>query len=122
MLNLLGQAFAQYELTALLDQDGFTALYQARITPLSKDVLLRVLLYREQTVVLDLAAGFAEMAKRIAACKHPRMAPLIDFGRTGNFGYLVSDLSPKVLEDRLGRLDRPAPANMTDLFELSDVV
>jgi serine/threonine protein kinase len=91
MAELTGQRLGQYEIGARIGRGGMASVYRARQLSMDRDVAIKVI----STTLSDspeFVARFEREARVIAHLQHPHILPVIDFGRSGEFVYLVMRL------------------------------
>lgn len=91
MADLTGQTLGQYEIGARIGRGGMASVYRARQLSMDRDVAIKVI----SAGVSDnpeFVARFEREAHVIARLQHPHILPVIDFGRSGEFVYLVMRL------------------------------
>ncbi len=101
MADLTGQVFGQYKLGARIGKGGMAAVYRARQESMDRDVAIKVMA-AELAHNEEFVARFEREARVIARLQHPHILPVIDFGRSGEFVYLVMRMvDGGTLSDRL---------------------
>jgi eukaryotic-like serine/threonine-protein kinase len=102
----------RYQVMHLHARGGMTSIYRALDTHLGREVALKVL-SPEFTNDTVRAERLGLEVRRVAALRHPRIVPLLDYGKVGNMLYLVMPFYPHNLRDAFQK--RRA-------FSLADVV
>jgi len=91
MAELTGQRLGQYEIGARIGRGGMASVYRARQLSMDRDVAIKVISTGTSDNP-DFVARFEREAHVIARLQHPHILPVIDFGRSGEFVYLVMRL------------------------------
>ncbi|MBI5959688.1 MAG: protein kinase [Chloroflexi bacterium] len=91
MADLTGQTLGQYKLGALLGKGGMASVYRARQESMDREVAVKIMA-GELSGNAEFTARFEREARVIARLQHPHILPVIDFGRSGPFVYLVMRL------------------------------
>src|SRR3990170_5881771 len=103
MAGLVGQTLDHYRLVEQLGQGGMATVYRAQDTRRGVDVAIKVLsptITGEKRFVRRFRRE-AEIVKQ--RLKHPNIVPVLAYGETGGYVYLVMPLiQGETLSDRLG--------------------
>lgn len=91
MADLTGQTLGQYQISARIGRGGMATVYLARQLSMDRDVAIKVI-SAEHGDNPEFVARFEREAHVIARLQHPHILPVIDFGRTDEFVYLVMRL------------------------------
>lgn len=89
-----------YELTELLGQGAFGAVYRARQVQVNREVAIKVIL-PEYASHPDFVRRFEAEARIIAQLEHLHIVPLYDYWRDDNGAFLVMRLMDRSLKDLL---------------------
>ncbi len=105
MADLTGQQLGQYTIGEPIGRGGMAHVYRARQESMDRDVAIKVMA-SELTDNAEFVARFEREARVIARLQHPHILPVIDFGRSGDYVYLVMRLvTGGVLSERLQRTE-----------------
>lgn len=107
MDTIVGSRLGAYLVEKRLGQGGMATIFLAVQSSTGRRVAIKTL---PKTSLNDAkaVARFEREAKVLAALQHPHILPLIDYGESGEYKYLVVPfLSHGDLEDRLNRLLGP---------------
>lgn len=91
MADLTGQTLGQYEIGARIGRGGMASVYRARQLSMDRDVAIKVI-STGLSEKPEFIARFEREAHVIARLQHPHILPVIDFGRSDEFVYLVMRL------------------------------
>jgi len=86
----LATAFPQLEVIELIGRGGMGAVYQARQKSLGRLVALKVLPPRHAAYP-SFAERFSREAHSLAELNHPNIVTVHDFGRAGEFYFLMME-------------------------------
>jgi serine/threonine-protein kinase len=101
MAELTGQTLGQYKLGALIGRGGMASVYRARQESMDREVAIKIMAL-ELSGNAEFTARFEREARVIAKLQHPHILPVIDFGKSGPYVYLVMRLvEAGMLSDRL---------------------
>ena len=109
MQTLSGRQLGGFSIGERLALGGMAAIYRATQISTEREVAVKVLPLH---LAADpkLIARFEREARVLAALQHPHILPLIDFGREGDWLYLVTPLITQGdLAERLARWGEPLP-------------
>ncbi|MCC6801104.1 MAG: protein kinase [Anaerolineae bacterium] len=91
MADLTGQTLGQYQISVRIGRGGMATVYLARQLSMDRDVAIKVI-SAEHSDNPEFVARFEREAHVIARLQHPHILPVIDFGRSDEFVYLVMRL------------------------------
>ncbi|NDJ74993.1 MAG: protein kinase, partial [Chloroflexi bacterium] len=101
MADLTGHTLGQYTLGQRIGKGGMATVYMARQASMSRDVAIKVM-SPDLNDSEEFVARFQREARVIARLQHPHILPVYDFGRSGDYIYLVMRLvTGSVLNRRL---------------------
>lgn len=88
MSGLVGQTIGQYRIESALGEGGASVIYRAYQTSMQRYVAIKVLKanLHEDPQFLE---RFRREGRMVAQLQHPHILPVIDFGQTEQFAYLV---------------------------------
>ncbi|HSH01485.1 MAG TPA: protein kinase [Anaerolineae bacterium] len=101
MSDLTGHHLGPYTLEASIGRGGMASVYKAYQPQMKRHVAIKVL---PETLATDptFYARFEREAQTFAQLQHPAILPVHDFGRQGNFSYIVMRyISTGTLADRM---------------------
>jgi serine/threonine-protein kinase len=109
MQNLVGTELGNYRVLERIALGGMAAVYRASHSIARREVAIKVLpLHAAEDPAL--AARFEQEARVLAGFKHPHILPVYDFGREGEYAYIVTALIRHGdLGDYLARQGGPLP-------------
>lgn len=89
-IERLAGAFPQLEIIELIGQGGMGCVFKARQSQLDRVVALKIL---PESLAADtkFAERFAREARALASLSHPNIVTVHDFGRAGDFYYLLME-------------------------------
>jgi serine/threonine-protein kinase len=109
MQTLSGRRLGGFSIGERLALGGMAAIYRATQASTGREVAVKVLPLHLAGDA-SLAARFEREARVLASLQHPHILPLIDYGREGDWLYLVTPLIPHGdLAERLARWGEPLP-------------
>ncbi|MCE7946162.1 MAG: serine/threonine protein kinase [Chloroflexi bacterium CFX4] len=88
---LVGRTVSKYEIVSVVGGGGMGTVYRARQVGVQRDVAVKVLNI-ELSDTEQFVTRFQREAENIAALEHPHIIPVIDFGREGDYVFLVMAL------------------------------
>jgi serine/threonine protein kinase len=88
MEDLSGVQFGQYRLVSQLGQGGMAIVYKAYQASMDRYVAVKIL-PRHYAAEPGFSARFEQEARVIARLEHPHILPVHDFGKAGDYTYLV---------------------------------
>jgi len=91
MADLSGQTLGNYTLGERIGRGGMADVYRARQESMDRDVAVKVMA-ESLAANPEFLARFEREARVIARLQHPHILPVIDFGRSGDYVYLVMRL------------------------------
>ncbi len=86
----LAPSFPQLEIVELIGHGGMGAVYKARQKSLGRWVALKILA-PQHAAKTDFAERFSREAQVLAEVNHPHIVTVHDFGRTGDFYFLLME-------------------------------
>ncbi|MBN1287950.1 MAG: protein kinase [Anaerolineae bacterium] len=88
MTDLTGHMVGQYRIENRLGEGGAAVIYRAYQPSMERYVAIKVL---KASLTQDphFLARFRREGRTVAQLQHPHILPVIDFGQTGDFAYLV---------------------------------
>jgi len=90
VLDVVAQAFPQFEIISLIGVGGMGAVYKARQTRLDRLVALKLML-PEMARDPGFAERFTREARTLAQLNHPNLVTVYDFGEAGGFFYFIME-------------------------------
>lgn len=90
--DLTGQRFDDYEVLARIDEGGMGEVYKARQLSLGREVALKTILSRRETIREIDIKRFHQEARAVAGLKHPNIVPVYDFGEHQGRHYFTMEL------------------------------
>lgn len=112
----LQAAFSDLEIEELIGSGGMGYVFRARQTKLDRTVALKVLPL-ELSQQQPFADRFAREARAMARLSHPGIVAVYDFGRSGDYQYLVMEYMDGMNLRELLDAGRPDPAEGLRIFE-----
>jgi len=91
MSDLTGTTLGPYELKGVIGRGGMATVYRAYQPSMERDVALKVLA-PELASEPEFVDRFEREARIVAQLQHPNILAVYDFGREGDFAYLVMKL------------------------------
>ncbi len=88
---LVGRTISKYEMVSVVGGGGMGTVYRARQVGVHRDVAVKVLNI-ELSDTDQFVTRFQREAENLAALEHPHIIPVIDFGREGDYVFLVMAL------------------------------
>lgn len=89
--TLIGRTIGKYEILAVVGGGGMGTVYRAQQIGVRREVAIKVL-NAELTDSDQFVERFKREAEALAALEHPHIIPILDFGQTGDYLYLVMAL------------------------------
>jgi serine/threonine protein kinase len=103
----LGPLFPKYEILELFGEGGMGAVFRARHKELGREVAIKILTLADAATGFD--DRFAREARALAALSHPNIVAIHDFGKAGDFSYLVMEFVDGASLRQLLRAGRVEP-------------
>jgi serine/threonine-protein kinase len=91
MVDLAGQQLGPYKILSKLGEGGMALVYSAEDLRLGRVVAIKVI-KGELSETDTFIKRFEREARVIAALSHPHILKVFDFGHSGSFAYLVTEL------------------------------
>ncbi len=109
-----------YTIQGILAKGGMATIYIAQQESLKRQVALKVLNPKLDTVILD---HFLDESRIIASLKHPNIIPVYDVGRVGiHFYHAMEYLEGGDLEARIAQKQIDVHTALEIILELSDAL
>ena len=88
---LIGRTLGKYEMISVVGGGGMGTVCRARQAGVQRDVAVKVLNF-ELSDTVQFVTRFRREAENLAALEHPHIIPVLDFGREGDYVFLVMAL------------------------------
>ncbi len=104
MSDLMGKMLAQYEILGRIGAGGMATVYRARQASMNRDVAVKVM-SADLGGSEEFVQRFDREARLIASLQHPHIVPMIDYGASDGYLFMVMRLvSEGTLHTRLRQL------------------